>query len=217
MQSRRQSRVLSVEETSRKKYDSDDSKRRLLRAALNTFSKVGYDAATTRIIAKQAGVNESLIHRYFKNKQGLFFSVLREFHRTVSSSLPYEEGKTVKEELTKFVQFRRNFSRENKKFLRLLVTQAILDPKVRAEMGQLSRNGVPGLVERLEKLRSKGQLAAKVDLEHLSLLLTSITFSAAMFTEVISTLDSHVADSVVDLGVGLLTNGLESQEAIGRK
>jgi AcrR family transcriptional regulator len=180
-----------------------------VKAALNTFSKVGYDASTTREIAKHAGVNESLIHRYFKNKLGLFFAVIHEYHRVVTTSLPYEEGKNVHEEISNFIRFRRDFSRERKKFLKLLITKAILDPKVRVGVGELSRNGVPGLVQRFEKLRSRGQMVADVNLEHLSVLLTTITFSMAMFTDLISTLDPGTADAILQLAINLLTDALE--------
>ena len=46
-------RILKSE--SKRKYDSEDSRRRLLRAAIDVFSSAGYDAATTRKIAKKSG------------------------------------------------------------------------------------------------------------------------------------------------------------------
>ena len=43
-----------------------------MRAAQAVFHKKGYDAATTREIADLAGVNLTLINRYFGSKLGLF-------------------------------------------------------------------------------------------------------------------------------------------------
>ena len=62
--------------TAPKKRDQKGTKAKLLKAALDIFSKEGYDAATTRSIAKKAGVNESLIHRYFGSKSGLFVALI---------------------------------------------------------------------------------------------------------------------------------------------
>jgi DNA-binding transcriptional regulator YbjK len=54
-----------------KKRSRKKSSQRILQAALEIFSKVGYDAATTKMISKRAGLNESLIQRYFTSKSNL--------------------------------------------------------------------------------------------------------------------------------------------------
>ncbi len=192
----------------RKKYDSEDSKRRLVKAAINVFSKLGYDASTTKNIAKSAGVNESLIHRYFENKLGLFFAMMHDYHDCLTNTLPYPPQATVEEELSQFIRFRMEFSRRQKKFVRILITRAILDPKVRVEIKSLFRNGVPGLVERLEVLRSQGKISAEVAIEDLSLLVTALSFSMSMFTQIMSTLDEDVADRTIALGAKALAKGL---------
>src|SRR5947209_2550677 len=90
----------------KRKYDSEDTKRRLRAAASDIFSKEGYDAATTKQIAKKSGVNESLIQRYFKNKFGLFSSVVEEFQQRVIGSLPYPPADSLEQELKCFFEFR---------------------------------------------------------------------------------------------------------------
>ena len=42
------------------------TKDRIERAALSAFSQVGYDAASTRAIAKQAGVKQQLINEAYQ-------------------------------------------------------------------------------------------------------------------------------------------------------
>ncbi len=58
-----------------------DPKRRkqLLEAALRRFSGEGYEAATTRSIATDAGVTETVLFRHFPSKHDLFLAVVREF------------------------------------------------------------------------------------------------------------------------------------------
>ena len=53
-----------------------NSKERLLEAAVDVFGKHGYEAATTRMIAKAAGVNVAAIPYYFKGKDGLYQAVV---------------------------------------------------------------------------------------------------------------------------------------------
>ena len=48
----------------------------MLAAAKELFAEEGYDAAATKEIARRAGCSESLIFRYFGDKQGLFEAVV---------------------------------------------------------------------------------------------------------------------------------------------
>jgi AcrR family transcriptional regulator len=48
------------------------SRERLLEAAVDVFGKHGFEAATTRMIAKEAGVNIAAIPYYFSGKDGLY-------------------------------------------------------------------------------------------------------------------------------------------------
>ncbi len=53
-----------------------NSRERLLEAAVDVFGKRGYEAATTRMIAKTAGVNVAAIPYYFNGKDGLYQAVV---------------------------------------------------------------------------------------------------------------------------------------------
>ncbi len=52
----------------------------ILTAARDLFSQKGYSAATTKEIAKEAGVNEVTIFRKFQSKQKLFEAVYEHFN-----------------------------------------------------------------------------------------------------------------------------------------
>lgn len=49
---------------------------RLLEAALDIFGRDGYEAATTRVIAREAGVNIAAIPYYYNGKEGLYHAVI---------------------------------------------------------------------------------------------------------------------------------------------
>jgi AcrR family transcriptional regulator len=55
----------------------DQTRERLLDAALDTFSKDGIRGATTREIARKAQVNEVTLFRHFKSKEQLLGAVLK--------------------------------------------------------------------------------------------------------------------------------------------
>jgi AcrR family transcriptional regulator len=54
----------------------EDTQNRILKAALETFSKHGYTGATTREIAKRAGVTEVTLFRHFPSKERLLGEVV---------------------------------------------------------------------------------------------------------------------------------------------
>src|SRR5262244_407510 len=51
---------------------SDATRAAILAAAREQFASVGYQAATIRSIAAQAGIDPALVMRYYGNKEGLF-------------------------------------------------------------------------------------------------------------------------------------------------
>jgi len=52
----------------------EETRKRILDAALSVFAEKGYDAASTRLIATRAGVNPPALQYYFENKEGVFNS-----------------------------------------------------------------------------------------------------------------------------------------------
>ncbi|MFD6811748.1 helix-turn-helix domain-containing protein, partial [Streptomyces anthocyanicus] len=51
---------------------SDTTRAAILEAARERFAADGYERATIRAIARDAGIDPSLVMRYFGNKEGLF-------------------------------------------------------------------------------------------------------------------------------------------------
>lgn len=65
------------------------TRQRLIEAGLRVFGRRGYEGATTRQLAREAGVNCAAIPYHFKGKQGLYSAVI-EFmaHRAEARLLP---------------------------------------------------------------------------------------------------------------------------------
>ena len=64
--------------TRRKKKEQtpEETRQQLLQAGLETFSEVGFEAATTRAISARAGVNLALVNYHFGDKLGLYRQVM---------------------------------------------------------------------------------------------------------------------------------------------
>jgi AcrR family transcriptional regulator len=61
--------------------DGEATRRRLLRAALDLYTTVGFRATTTPAIAARAGVAEGTIYRHFSGKEHLLNEVYRDAQR----------------------------------------------------------------------------------------------------------------------------------------
>ncbi|MFB9680469.1 TetR/AcrR family transcriptional regulator [Streptosporangium vulgare] len=55
---------------------SADTRGQILAAARETFAEKGFDKATIRGIARQAGVDPALVHHYFSGKEGMFVEAM---------------------------------------------------------------------------------------------------------------------------------------------
>ena len=60
------------------KKNPEDKKQRIINAAIKLISEKGYHGASTTLIAKEAGVSQGIIFHYFGNKEGMFFSLLKD-------------------------------------------------------------------------------------------------------------------------------------------
>lgn len=63
--------------------DQPSSRQKLKDVAICLFAEKGLDGVTTRDIAKQSGLNIGLIAYYFKNKEGLYQTAVREYVESV--------------------------------------------------------------------------------------------------------------------------------------
>lgn len=73
--------------------DKVDTSIEILKAARDLFSQNGYNATTTKEIAKKAGVNEVTIFRKFQSKQKLFEAVYEHFNYNQNINIDFNDFK----------------------------------------------------------------------------------------------------------------------------
>jgi TetR/AcrR family transcriptional regulator, fatty acid metabolism regulator protein len=97
----------------------------IIQAAIQVFSKKGFQAAGISEIAQRAGVADGTIYQYFKNKEDLFFSIpiekTNEFRSKVELHLKGISGALNK--LRKFVWYFLYFFKTNPEYGRLLMLE----------------------------------------------------------------------------------------------
>lgn len=67
--------------------EKQDKKNSILTCAEELFSELGYEGTSTRLIAKEAGANMSMISYYFGSKEGVFLEIMNKRLKEVREEL----------------------------------------------------------------------------------------------------------------------------------
>lgn len=149
-----------------KKRDRSASEERLIAAGIEIFSKHGYNGATTKMIAKKADVNESLIGRYFDGKEGLLLSIIERFIEDLrTEELPYPAQETLAAELEQYITFKLSTKDDRDCLGRIIIVQCLTDNKFRKKaLERIPMFTDPNLLKRLEILQNDGKIPESVTL-----------------------------------------------------
>jgi TetR/AcrR family transcriptional regulator, regulator of cefoperazone and chloramphenicol sensitivity len=195
----------------KRKRDSEDTKRRLVKAAVEVFSKVGYDAASTRMVANRAGVNLSLIQRYFASKLGLLLSAIDHVKSAEDDcAASYPKGKDLEEELMNFFDSRIKDMKDKKKFIKIIISRAIVDRKVGDVMKRhVAEGGMAGLISRFEELRKEGKIRTDIELQPTCSVVSGLAFAIGFFGGIVFQMDENYIRPVLTAGSKILAQGLK--------
>ena len=173
-----------------RKRDKEASMQTLMRAGLEVFSKYGYDAATTKTVAAEAGLNEQLITRYFGGKAGLLLAVLKAFvdEKANETDYPAPAG-SVEEEIRNFLMYRHARLLETLEFFRTFVPRLIVDASIRDKLQETMLHQHYMLRERLAALKKRRLIRADVDLEAAGLMMSAQSFFISFMVRVSTNLD----------------------------
>jgi AcrR family transcriptional regulator len=186
---------------------------RLMCAAVQVFSAHGYDAATTKLVAKEAGINESLINRYFEGKAGLLLAIIKSYvecERETGPWATYPEGQTVEEDLKSFFSTSIKHHAQRRELLKIFMSRAMVDMKVRDELKALKKDGAPRpLIEHLEKFQKRGLIRKDVDVKMAAIVVSSACFSMGFINHVVMGFDQKLIEE------GLKTFARDYSRGIG--
>jgi len=62
----------------RARFSAQDRRQQILKAAMELFSRKGFQGTTTRQIAERAQLNEAIIFRHFSRKEDVYWAVIEE-------------------------------------------------------------------------------------------------------------------------------------------
>lgn len=105
---------------------SDETRARILAAALELFRRQGFDQTTMREVANEAGVATGAAYYYFDSKEAIVMAFYQqaqdEVHERIVSMLPRKKGARAR--LRAILELRLEYFAANRKFLGALLRHA---------------------------------------------------------------------------------------------
>jgi AcrR family transcriptional regulator len=121
-----------MQETTTQDTTPEDTRKRIISAAMQLFGQVGYAEATTRRIAKAAGVNEVTLFRHFGSKKGLLLACLEAFNASgFAARFEAELTGSYPDDILRMAHLQMQDTAANFEVLRLLLCDARHIPELR--------------------------------------------------------------------------------------
>lgn len=101
------------------RYSGIESKKRIMNAAMDLFSRHGYAKANIREIAKAARISVGGVYLYFKNKEELYKSLINDLMREMGAKVEtaVEQNQSAAEALSIFLKLYLEYALKHKEFL----------------------------------------------------------------------------------------------------
>lgn len=113
-------------------------KKQVLKAAINLFSKQGYDGTSTAQIAEASGMSQATIFKYYKSKEDLLLVILKPLIKHLLPVYGKEFAKKLSQQdqnlanmIHFIVQDRYSFLVQNKDAVMILISQLLINQRIK--------------------------------------------------------------------------------------
>ena len=162
--------MTTAAEPTTKRRRREETRQRLLDAALPVFARNGFERATVDEIVRDAGYSKGAFYVHFESKEDLFWAMLEEriggVQETLRDAIDIEL--TVAENQRRILQAIFDLDREDPAWPALFMefaAHAGRNPKVRDRLGEMYRRWHSFTVEMLSGARDAGKVRADLDVE----------------------------------------------------
>jgi AcrR family transcriptional regulator len=102
-------------------------------AAMRVFAEKGFRRATTREVARAAGVSEGTIYNYFEDKDALLLTILDTLNETERRAADFEEGMAADFPgfLEQYLRRRMSLIWENREAFRVVLSEMLVNADLR--------------------------------------------------------------------------------------
>ena len=155
----------------------DDSKTRILEAALLEFQQKGQAGARMQEIADRAGVNKAMLHYYFRDKAGLYQATLQEVFQEIYllMSHPPRELLSRRSLIEWAVGNAFQFFGEKPEIVSIMMSEVVSGAatlkKIFTALPEGSSPRELFTVKKIKEFQASGEIRADLDPEHIALTL----------------------------------------------
>jgi AcrR family transcriptional regulator len=105
----------------------------IVEAATRVFAEKGFRRATTREVAREAGISEGTIYNYFEDKDALLMAILDKLNETERRAEDFEEGmaKDFRGFLKEYLRRRMSLIWENREVFRVVLSEMLVNAELR--------------------------------------------------------------------------------------
>ncbi|AOE67767.1 TetR family transcriptional regulator [Pseudomonas fluorescens] len=170
-----------IKKTGIRAQQADQTRARILQAAVKVFTRDGYSGGRVDTISKEADSNDRMLYYYFGSKEHLFVCVLEHTYEQFNQA----EGKlklnldTPVQALRDLVGFIWNYYVKHPEFVAILSIENLHQGKharQSGEMRRLSGEAVGVLRPIIEAGQAQGVFREDVDLKHVYLMIASLCY-----------------------------------------
>jgi len=101
----------------------------ILRAATRVFAEKGFRRATTREVAREAGVSEGTIYNYFEDKDALLMTIMDALNETERRAEDLRYGMAT--DFEAYLRHRMALIWENREILRVVMSEMLVNAELR--------------------------------------------------------------------------------------
>jgi AcrR family transcriptional regulator len=105
----------------------------ILGAATRVFAEKGYSRATTREVAREAGVSEGTIYNYFEDKEALLMAIMDTLNETERRAEDFREGLATDFQgfFEAYLRHRMDLIWENREIFRVVMSEMLVNAGLR--------------------------------------------------------------------------------------
>ena len=186
----------------------------ILGAATRVFAEKGFRRATTREVAREAGVSEGTIYNYFEDKDALLMAILDRLNETERRAEDFEEGMATdfRGFFEEYLRRRMSLIWENRERFRVVLSEMLVNAELRERYLRQVVAPTMGIAEANFRSRMEQGEVRRTDAP----LAARAVAGAVLGVLVLGLLgDEEIGsrpDEVPDVLAGLLVHGLDAKE-----
>lgn len=172
---------MATRSTGVRAQQADETRARILKAAIRVFSQDGYSGGRIEKISRLAKSNDRMIYYYFKSKEQLFIHVLEHTYEqfNLAEGRQRFELDCASTALTQLVAFVWDYYFKHPEFVSILNTENLhkaRHSKKSANLSALSGQALGNLAPIIRAGQAQGRFREDIDLTHTYLMISSLCY-----------------------------------------